>query len=463
MRRILPLLFLLCFALPAWGQQSTKTLLSTFAPTSSSEFELTDLANTVAVTSTAHTFLSSFTLVAYNSTSRTISVTLRVTRDGATEGTQAVSIPAGTSTLQVNTTMTSLTVASHTWRCYATSTVNSGVTYTTSSTHYLGNVAGLSVVDTSGALLLAGGTMLGAINMGTNKITNLGTPTAGTDAATKTYADGVVSGYLKADGSVSMSGALAMGTNKITGLGTPTLSTDAATKAYVDLFGKLTSAQSWTLQQTLNAAPLVDITSVAAQLDELLFARSGTQKGRIGLDSSDRFRLSGPNLSSNAITIDGSDFVQIGPAVASPGLRLYVTDDTQVTGTLRVGPTSAFGAAAVDPDGVGQFGRAITAQAHGLTRYFRNGTEMARIGLDANDHLALMAGAADSPAFVVNGAVMEVTGNSLGSLPASPNGSFSYCSNCTVTSGADNTCAGSGTGALAVRLNGVWRCFQNQN
>lgn len=40
-------------------------------------------------------------------------------------------------------------------------------------------------------LPLAGGTMTGAINMGTNKITNLGTPTASTDAATKNYVDTV--------------------------------------------------------------------------------------------------------------------------------------------------------------------------------------------------------------------------------------------------------------------------------
>jgi len=41
-------------------------------------------------------------------------------------------------------------------------------------------------------LPLAGGTMSGAIAMGTNKITGLGTPTVGTDATTKTYVDGVL-------------------------------------------------------------------------------------------------------------------------------------------------------------------------------------------------------------------------------------------------------------------------------
>jgi len=42
-------------------------------------------------------------------------------------------------------------------------------------------------------LPLAGGTMTGAIAMGTNKITGLGTPTANADAATKSYVDGEIS------------------------------------------------------------------------------------------------------------------------------------------------------------------------------------------------------------------------------------------------------------------------------
>jgi hypothetical protein len=43
-------------------------------------------------------------------------------------------------------------------------------------------------------LPLAGGTMTGAINMGATKITNLATPTAATDAATKGYVDAAASG-----------------------------------------------------------------------------------------------------------------------------------------------------------------------------------------------------------------------------------------------------------------------------
>lgn len=38
-----------------------------------------------------------------------------------------------------------------------------------------------------------------------------------------------------------------------------------------------------------------------------------------------------------------------------------------------------------------------------------------------------------------------------------------YCSDCKLTSSVNNTCATGGTGALAVRINSVWRCFDNQS
>jgi hypothetical protein len=61
-------------------------------------------------------------------------------------------------------------------------------------------------------LALAGGTMTGAIAMGTNKITGLGTPTLAADAATKAYVDSSVAaaggGDFMADGSIAMTGLL---------------------------------------------------------------------------------------------------------------------------------------------------------------------------------------------------------------------------------------------------------------
>jgi hypothetical protein len=51
-----------------------------------------------------------------------------------------------------------------------------------------------TVALTADVLALAGGTMTGAIAMGTNKITGLGTPTDATDAATKSYVDSAAQG-----------------------------------------------------------------------------------------------------------------------------------------------------------------------------------------------------------------------------------------------------------------------------
>jgi hypothetical protein len=51
-----------------------------------------------------------------------------------------------------------------------------------------------TVALTADVLALAGGTMTGAIAMGTNKITGLGTPTDASDAATKAYVDTTVQG-----------------------------------------------------------------------------------------------------------------------------------------------------------------------------------------------------------------------------------------------------------------------------
>jgi hypothetical protein len=70
----------------------------------------------------------------------------------------------------------------------------------------------------------------------------LGDPTSAQDAATKTYVDTADALKLSLTGG-TMSGAIAMGTNKITGVGNPTLAQDAATKDYVDdILGSATSA-----------------------------------------------------------------------------------------------------------------------------------------------------------------------------------------------------------------------------
>lgn len=103
--------------------------------------------------------------------------------------------------------------------------------------------------------------------MGGFKLTGLGTPTAGTDAVTKTYAD------LKlplAGG--TMSGAIAMGTSKITGLGDPTLAQDAATKSYVDSVAQGLDVKASVVAATTTNGTLASAYANASVIDGVTLA-----------------------------------------------------------------------------------------------------------------------------------------------------------------------------------------------
>ncbi len=69
-----------------------------------------------------------------------------------------------------------------------------GATLTVTELNYVDGVTSAIQTQLDAKLALAGGTMTGAIAMGTNKITGLGTPTDATDAATKAYVDSAAQG-----------------------------------------------------------------------------------------------------------------------------------------------------------------------------------------------------------------------------------------------------------------------------
>jgi hypothetical protein len=124
------------------------------------------------------------------------------------------------------------------------------------------------VVGTTDTQTLSNKTLGTDLNAGTYKVTNLATPTAEADAATKNYVDSAISNLVDGAPALldtlnelaaalgddenfaatvatdigtkvskagdSMTGELSMGTNKITDLGAPTNDNDAATKKYTD-------------------------------------------------------------------------------------------------------------------------------------------------------------------------------------------------------------------------------------
>ena len=69
-----------------------------------------------------------------------------------------------------------------------------GVTSTTAELNFVDGVTSAIQTQLDAKLALAGGTMTGAIAMGTSKITGLGDPTSAQDAATKAYVDTTVQG-----------------------------------------------------------------------------------------------------------------------------------------------------------------------------------------------------------------------------------------------------------------------------
>jgi hypothetical protein len=68
-----------------------------------------------------------------------------------------------------------------------------------------------------------------------------------------------------------------------------------------------------------------------------------------------------------------------------------------------------------------------------------------------------------TPSFFILGKPIRNVSYTFGTLPAMQNGDQVYCSDCAVTSGASNVCAGGGTGAFVFVVNSIARCFDAQN
>jgi hypothetical protein len=193
-------------------------------------------------------------------------------------------------------------------------------------------------------LALAGGTMSGAIAMGTSKITGLGDPTANQDAATKVYVDTADALKLSLTGG-TMSGAIAMGTSKITGLGTPTAGTDATTKTYVDgILGSATAAATSAAAAATsasnaatsegNAATSASTASTAASnaaasFDSFDDRYLGSKTTVPALDNDGNALLTGAlyfnSVSNTMFVYTGSSFVAAGSAVNGTAERVVYT------------------------------------------------------------------------------------------------------------------------------------------
>ena len=152
-------------------------------------------------------------------------------------------------------------------------------------------------------LPLAGGTMTGAIAMGTNKITGLGDPTAAQDAATQNY---VTTNFLGLSGG-TMTGAIDMGSSKVTTTYTPTNGADLTNKTYVDaILGSSTDAATSAAAAATSATNAATSETNAAN-SATAAASSATSAAASYDDFDDRYL--GAKASAPALDNDGDALV----------------------------------------------------------------------------------------------------------------------------------------------------------
>jgi hypothetical protein len=273
------------------------------------------------------------------------------------------------------------------------------------------NFAGTVTTALATKLPLAGGTMTGAIAMGTSKITGLGNPTSAQDAATKTYVDTADALKLNLTGG-TMSGAIAMGTNKITGVGNPTLAQDAATKDYVDdILGSATSAATSAAAAATSASNAATSASNAATS-----ATASANSASAAAASYDAFddRYLGDKASDPTLDNDGNALLTgaLYFNTTSDVMKVYDGSAWNIAAISSASPTFT-GTVTADGLSLGDNDKATFGAGNDLEIYHNgsasyitdSGTGDLVIGADTFTYIANAAGTKTSATFNASGAV----------------------------------------------------------
>lgn len=163
---------------------------------------------------------------------------------------------------------------------------------------------------------------------GGNKITNLGTPTANSDAATKAYVDTQISNDLDKDPTNELQNLAQVltkgndaGGSKITNLGTPTANTDAATKSYVDAQNALDLDQSTTNEiQDLNINTSTNILKITNNATATNIDLSPYKQTLTYTPATNNLAISGGNSVTVSTTL--SQAITNGGATGANGARI---------------------------------------------------------------------------------------------------------------------------------------------
>jgi hypothetical protein len=230
----------------------------------------------------------------------------------------------------------------------------------------------------------------GSVSLNSQKITNLGTPSSNSDAATKSYVDTQVNNLI--DGAPAtldtlneiaaaladtanfsdtvvlktgstMSGPLAMGTNKITGVGNPTNAQDVVTKYYLDnvvlapsnLTGPITSVGAATqiAAQTgtgstfvMQASPTLTTPNIGvATATSINGTTIPSSKTLVATDSTAYVVPSQTGNAGKVLTTDGTTSSWAAPTGASAGTYTGTTIVVDANGRISSISTGSSGGA----------------------------------------------------------------------------------------------------------------------
>ena len=256
-------------------------------------------------------------------------------------------------------------------------------------------------------LPLAGGTMSGAIAMGTAKITGLGTPSASTDAATKGYVDGVTIAPSNLTGPITSVGA-ATSIASQTGTGTkfvvdtsPTLVTPVLGVATATSVNGTTIPTSKTLVVTTDKLSALAATT-SSELAGVISDETGS--GALVFGTSPTIAtptVSGLYLSDASIVFEGAtaDAFETTLTVTDPTADRTITLPN-ATGTVMLTYTLVTaGTTTTSKDGIGYMGipqnatttgSATVAAADGGKHIYASATRT--LTIDSNANLALPVG-----------------------------------------------------------------------
>lgn len=194
----------------------------------------------------------------------------------------------------------------------------------------LGNNVGPTGLVYSSLATTAGMTMSGDLDMGGNRITGLGDPTAAQDAATQAYVQGLSA--LATTGG-TLSGDLDMGgSSTVTGMADPALAQDLATKNYSDNNSRALSTTGGTMVGGIDMGgsnKLINSGTTTLDTDGATVTYTGTAKQTVETGYEGIVARGTPAFATRAYTAVGSAVSGSGPA------RWWLGGFLNINGTIN--------------------------------------------------------------------------------------------------------------------------------